>query len=211
MKEFYGKALMRKAEALEQMERWKEAGDVWKLCVEHGVGSSTAIQGRQRCEKALAPKPPASRTATPRPTPKPKPRSALSDLGAGVSGGEDSDAVKRLRAAHKEAEKADDEKFALSEKVEERIARWRDGKRDNLRALIGSLDGVMWEGSGWKTVGMHELVQNGKVKISYMKAIGKTHPDKLPQDASTEVRMIAALVFATLNESWDRFKQQNGM
>ncbi len=34
---------------------------------------------------------------------------------------------------------------------------------------------------------------------------------QLPQDASTEVRMIAALVFATLNESWDKFKQQNGM
>jgi len=176
MKEFYGKALMRKAEALEQMERWKEAGDVWKRCMEHGVGSSTAIQGRQRCEKALAPKPPASRTATPKPVPKPKPKSALSDLGGG---GEDSDAVKRLREAHKEAEKADDEKFALSDKVEERIGRWRDGKRDNLRALIGSLDAVMWEGSGWKKVGMHELVQNNKVKVNYMKAIGKTHPDKV--------------------------------
>ncbi|KAH8796928.1 hypothetical protein F5882DRAFT_320353 [Hyaloscypha sp. PMI_1271] len=210
MKEFYGKALMRKAEALEQMERWKDAGDVWKLCVEHGVGASNAIQGRQRCEKALAPKPPASRTVTPRPTPKPKPKSALADL-SGAGAGEDSEAVKRLRAQHREAERADDEKFALSDKVEGRISQWRDGKRDNLRALIGSLDSVMWEGAGWKKVGMHELVQNNKVKINYMKAIGKTHPDKLPQDASTEVRMIAALVFATLNESWDKFKQQNGM
>lgn len=199
MKEFYGKALMRKAEALEQMERWKDAGDVWKLCVETGVGASTAIQGRQRCEKALAPKPPVSRTVTPRPTPKLKPKSALADLGGG--GGQDSEAVKRLREQHQAAERADDEKFALSDKVEERIGKWRDGKRDNLRALIGSLDSVMWEGSGWKKVGMHELVSNGKVKISYMKAIGKCHPDKLPQDASTEVRMIAALVFATLNES----------
>jgi hypothetical protein len=37
----------------------------------------------------------------------------------------------------------------------------------------------MWEGAGWKKVGMHELVQNNKVKIHYMKAIGKTHPDKV--------------------------------
>ncbi|KAF8851386.1 hypothetical protein BDZ45DRAFT_601522 [Acephala macrosclerotiorum] len=208
MKEFYGKALMRKAEALEQMEQWKNAGDVWKMCVEHGVGGSTAIQGRTRCEKALAPKPPPSRTATPKAIPRPKP-SALSDLGP--SAGEDSAAVKRLREANQAAEKADDEKFALSDKVEARISNWRDSKRDNLRALIGSLDSVMWEGAGWKKVGMHELVQNNKVKINYMKAIGKTHPDKLPQDASTEIRMIAALVFATLNESWDKFKQQNGM
>jgi hypothetical protein len=176
MKEFYGKALMRKAEALEQMERWKEAGDVWKICVEHGVGGSTAIQGRQRCEKALTPRPPPSRTATPKAIPRPKP-SALADLGPAA--GEDSAAVKRLREANIAAEKADDEKFALSDKVEQRISLWRDGKRDNLRALIGSLDNVMWEGAGWKKVGMHELVQNNKVKINYMKAIGKTHPDKV--------------------------------
>ncbi|PVH73770.1 hypothetical protein DL98DRAFT_500745 [Cadophora sp. DSE1049] len=209
MKEFYGKALMRKAEALEQMERWKDAGDVWKMCVEHGVGASTAIQGRTRCEKALAPKPPPSRISTPKAAPRPAPRpSALSDLGP--SGG-DSAAVKRLREANANAEKADDEKFALSDQVEARIGAWKNGKEDNLRALIGSLENVMWEGSGWKKVGLHELVLNNKVKIHYMKAIGKTHPDKLPQDASTEVKMIAALIFAALNESWDSFKKQNGM
>ncbi|PSS23388.1 hypothetical protein M430DRAFT_136280 [Amorphotheca resinae ATCC 22711] len=208
MKEFWGKALMRKAEALEQMEKWREAGEVWRTCVEGGVGGATAIQGRTRCEKALAPKPPPSapKTITPRPTP--KPRSALQDLGPA---GGDSAAVERLRAANKAAEKADDEKFALTDKVDEKISRWRDGKRDNLRALIGSLDMVMWEGSSWKKVGMHELVTNGKVKINYMKAIAKCHPDKLPQDASTETKLIAATVFSTLNESWDKFKEQNGM
>lgn len=177
MKEFYGKALMRKAEALEHLEKWKEAGDVWKLCVEHGVGASTAIQGRQRCEKSLAPKPPPSRTATPKVVTRPKPKTALADLGSTT--GEDSAAVKRLREANVAAEKADDEKFALSDKVESKISLWRDGKRDNLRALLGSLDNVMWDGAGWKKIGMHELVQNNKVKINYMKAIGKTHPDKV--------------------------------
>jgi hypothetical protein len=175
MKEFWGKALMRKAEALEQMEKWKEAGEVWKMCVEGGVGNATAIQGRTRCEKALAPKP----ASTPRPVvsrPKPKPKSALSELGSQAP---DSEAVERLRAANKAAEKADDEKFALADQVDEKISRWRDGKRDNLRALIGSLDMIMWEGSAWKKVGMHELVTNGKVKINYMKAIGKCHPDKV--------------------------------
>lgn len=178
MKEFYGKALMRKAEALEHLERWKEAGDAWKLCVEHGVGASTAIQGRQRCEKALAPKPQPLRTPAPKLAPKPKPKSALSDLGP--SQGEDSAAVKRLREANVAADKADDEKFALSDKVDTKISLWRDSKRDNLRALLGSLDNVMWEGAAWKKIGMHELVQNNKVKINYMKAIGKTHPDKVP-------------------------------
>ena len=111
--------------------------------------------------------------AAPRPAPRP---SALSDLGP--SGG-DSAAVKRLREANANAEKADDEKFALSDQVEARIGAWKNGKEDNLRALIGSLENVMWEGSGWKKVGSHELVSNNKVKIHYMKAIGKTHPDKV--------------------------------
>ncbi|KAK7751224.1 auxilin-like clathrin-binding protein required for normal clathrin function [Diatrype stigma] len=206
MKDLYGKVLTRKAEALEQMEKWSEAGDVWQQSVEAGVGGANAITGRQRCQKALAPKP----KATPRPVQAAKPRpspSAMADLGPQKS----SEAVQRLKEANKAAEAADEEKFALSEKVDARISAWRDGKRENLRALLGSLDQVLWEGSGWKKVGLHELVMANKVKIHYMKAIAKCHPDKLPQDANTEVRLIAATVFATLNESWDKFKADNGL
>ncbi|KAI3321902.1 hypothetical protein HD806DRAFT_502259 [Xylariaceae sp. AK1471] len=206
MKDLYGKALSRKAEALEQMEKWADAGNVWQQCVESGVGGPNAIAGRARCQKALVPKP----KPTPRPVPAAKPRpkpSAMSDFAPTKS----SEAVQRLREANKAAEAADDEKFALGEKVDARIGAWRDGKRDNLRALLGSLDQVLWENSGWKKVGLHELVMANKVKIHYMKAIAKCHPDKLPQDASTEVQLIAATVFATLNESWDKFKADNGL
>lgn len=174
MKDLYGKALSRKAEALEQMEKWADAGTVWQQCVEVGVGGPNAIAGRQRCQKALAPKP--------KPTPKPvnavKPRPKVS-ASSSLNPQKSSEAVQRLREANKAAEAADDEKFALSEKVDAKIAAWRDGKRDNLRALIGSLDQVLWEGSGWKKVGLHELVIANKVKIHYMKAIAKCHPDKV--------------------------------
>lgn len=177
MKELYGKALTRKAEALEQMEKWADAGVVWQACVESGVGGPTAIAGRQRCQKALAPKPaakpatprPAAAAASKRPTPAARPKAPAKD----------SEAVLRMQAANKAAENADAEKFALSDKVDARIAGWRDGKRENLRALLASLDSVLWEGSGWKKVGLHELVVANKVKIVYMKAIAKTHPDKV--------------------------------
>ncbi|KAI6248955.1 UBA domain-containing protein [Erysiphe necator] len=208
MKIFYGKALLRKAEALEQMERWKDAGEIWKKCVEQGIGGSTAAEGRTRCEKLLDHKPSiilngvrSQINSRPRPARKPSFR---------MNNG-DSAAIKRLREANEKAELADNQKLELIDKVDARIALWKDGKSDNLRALLGSLDAVLWEGSGWKNVGLHELIQNNKVKIHYMKAIGKTHPDKLPQDASMEVRMIAAQIFATLNECWDTFKKQNGM
>lgn len=176
MKDLYGKALTRKAEALEQMEKWADAGLVWQACVEGGFGGPTAIAGRQRCQKALAPKPkPVSKPATPRPTPRATPRPSAS---AALSQ-KDSEAVTRLQAANQAAEAVDAEKFALSDQVDARIAAWRDGKRDNLRALLSSLDAVLWEGSGWKKVGLHELVMANKVKINYMKAIAKTHPDKV--------------------------------
>ncbi|KAM0452230.1 hypothetical protein ACHAPV_008743 [Trichoderma viride] len=203
MKELYGKALSRKAEALEQMERWADAGTVWKQCVEAGVGGPTAVKGRQRCQDALAPKP----KAAPRPAAKPRPQPSA----ASRAPQKDSEAVTRLREANQAAAKEDDEKFALADKVDAKVSAWRDGKRENLRALLASMDSVLWENSGWKKVGLHELVMANKVKISYMKAIAKTHPDKLPQDASTEVRLIAGLVFSTLNESWDKFKADNGL
>lgn len=174
MKEYFGKALMRKAEALEQMERWADAGAVWKEAVEAGVGAATAIQGRARCEKALAPKPkpsaPKAAPARPRP-------SAINDLKPAST--QSTAAVNRLREANKAAEKADDEKFALSDAIEARIEKWKGGKADNLRALLGSLDQVLWPEAGWKKVGLHELVVNNKVKIIYMKAIAKVHPDKV--------------------------------
>ncbi|KAL9471198.1 hypothetical protein ACSS6W_009139 [Trichoderma asperelloides] len=203
MKELYGKALSRKAEALEQMERWADAGTVWKQCVEAGVGGATAVKGRQRCQDALAPKP----KPAPRPAAKPRPQPSA----ASRAPQKDSEAVTRLREANQAAAKEDDEKFALADKVDAKVSAWRDGKRENLRALLASMDSVLWENSGWKKVGLHELVMANKVKISYMKAIAKTHPDKLPQDASTEVRLIAGLVFSTLNESWDKFKADNGL
>jgi len=176
MQEYWGKALTRKAEALEQMERWKDAGAVWREAVEAGVGGVTAVQGRQRCEKALAPKP---KPSAPRQQPKPpqKPNSALNDLTPTII--QNTAAVNRLRAANLAAEKADDEKFALSDSVDARVSKWRDGRKDNLRALLGGLDQVLWDGSGWKKVGMHELVINSKVKIVYMKAVARVHPDKV--------------------------------
>lgn len=181
MKDFFGKALMRKAEALEQLERWEDAAQAWKLAVESGHGGGTSIQGRNRCEKAAGISKPPSKPAAPvkkRPTPTPKKTSALSDLsGRAVSG--DSEAVSRLRQANEAAERADEEKFALTESVDAKIAAWRNGKQDNLRALLGSLDTVLWPESGWKKIGLSELVLPNKVKIQYMKGIAKVHPDKV--------------------------------
>ncbi|KAF2841322.1 hypothetical protein M501DRAFT_1014127 [Patellaria atrata CBS 101060] len=217
MKEFYGKALMRKAEALEHMEKWTDAGKIWQEAVEAGVGGSVSIQGRNRCEKAAGGGNQQARaSSTLRPTVKkaspPRP-SALSEPSRrpALSTAASAEAVKKLRAANAAAEKVDDEKFALADQVDSKLIAWKGTKADNLRALLGSLDSVLWAEAGWKKVGMSDLVMPNKVKIVYMKAIAKVHPDKIPSTATTEQRMISASVFSTLNEAWDKFKKDNNL
>ena len=87
--------------------------------------------------------------------------------------------MKKLKAANAAAEKADDEKFALSDQVDAKLIAWKGTKADNLRALLGSLDKVLWPEAGWNKVNMGDLVMPNKVKIIYMKAIAKVHPDKV--------------------------------
>jgi hypothetical protein len=186
MKDFYGKALMRKAEALEQLEKWGDAARVWKLAVEAGHGGSTSIQGRGRCEKAAGiskptPKPSAPARRPPAPAPKKK-TIALDDLQGGSSASKSAssfEAVNRLREANQEAERNDEEKFALTDSVDARLTAWKGGKQDNLRALLASLDTVLWPEANWKKINMSELIMPSKVKIQYMKGIAKVHPDKV--------------------------------
>ncbi|KAL2859690.1 hypothetical protein BJX68DRAFT_117746 [Aspergillus pseudodeflectus] len=216
MKDFYGKALMRKAEALEQLEKWAEAAHVWKLAVEAGHGGSTSIQGRTRCEKAAGISKPASKPSAPArqpPAPAPKKKtSALDDLQGGSSKSALSfEAVNRLREANQAAERNDEEKFALTDSVDARLTAWKGGKQDNLRALLASLDTVLWPEANWKKINMSELIMPSKVKIQYMKGIAKVHPDKIPTNATTEQRMIAGAVFGILNEAWDKFKAENNL
>ena len=52
-----------------------------------------------------------------------------------------------------------------------------------------------------------DLVLDNKVKIYYMKAVAKTHPDKINSNESTENKMIANGVFITLNEAWEHLRK----
>jgi len=178
MKDFYSRALTRKAEALESLEKWVDAGNVWREAVEAGVGGLVAVRGRDRCEKALQPTQPAARPA--QAAPKSTTSARMGPVRpAPTTAAKSTEAVQKLRAANIAAEQADDERFALSDSVSARIEGWRGGKADNLRALLGSLETVLWTEAGWKKVGMSELVLPNKVKIVYMRAIARVHPDKV--------------------------------
>ena len=188
--ELWGKAMTRRAEALEQLERWNDAAIAWRDCVEAGVGGSTSIQGRSRCEKAAGNSNASTqkrrtevRKATPASSAISRPASSKPSLRPPSSAvkQQSAQAVSRLRALNAAAERADDEKFALADSVSARVDGWRKGKETNIRALLASLDTVLWDGNDWKKVGMSELIAPGKVKINYQKGIAKVHPDKVSE------------------------------
>jgi len=90
-----------------------------------------------------------------------------------------SEALARVRTANIAQEAEDQARHDLKDIVDARLEMWRAGKETNLRALIASLDTVLWPELGLQKVGMAELVSPGQVKVRYTKAIAKLHPDKV--------------------------------
>ncbi|KAK3809139.1 MAG: hypothetical protein J3Q66DRAFT_353057 [Benniella sp.] len=241
LKDQLGKALMRRAMAHENLEKYKEARDDWAKLRELEPGHRNAAEGHRRCEKALAVMNGAgdkSSSSTSAKRPGPPPSSSVQSSAARSNGsGSNSSPMQDIMAAHRQSnseaklkadlnrsegvsklrqtaaqqEREDDERLRLTDQVDRKMVTWKSGKEDNIRALLASLGSVLWEGAAWKPVGMHELVTPSQVKINYMKAIAKMHPDKLSSSTTVEQRMMANTIFSTLNSAWDAFKTQNNM
>ncbi|KAK3836122.1 MAG: hypothetical protein J3R72DRAFT_387739 [Linnemannia gamsii] len=232
LKDQMGKALMRRATAHENLEKYKEARDDWAKLKELDPGHRNAAEGQRRCEKAIALVNGGGADGFAQPAAKKPAVSAARQGGMSASSPmqdmfvsqrrtnndakvkaelERSEGVSKLRQSAAKQEKDEDEKLRLTDQVEMKMTMWKSGKEDNIRALISSLGSVLWEGVGWKPVGLHELVTPSQVKIKYMRAIGKMHPDKLSASTTIEQRMMANTIFSTLNSAWDAFKVQNNM
>lgn len=182
------KALRRRAEAYEGKEKWDAARQDWETLAGMewaGKNRNEAVRGIGRCKRMLsadvdtsASSAPASRPAPSASAPKPKPKPIPVRRGPTPP----SQALNRVREANQVAEAEDQAKHELKDVVDGRLTAWKDGKETNIRALIASLDTVLWPELGWQKVGMHELVTPAQVKIRYTKAIAKLHPDKVNLD-----------------------------
>lgn len=124
---------------------------------------------------------PASQPSSRRPPPqlKPKPPRLSARPPPPSSSTKPSVALTQLRNANQAQEAEDQAKYELKDSVDGKIMNWKGGKETNLRALIASLDLVLWQELGLQKVGMAELVTPNQVKIRYTKAIAKLHPDKV--------------------------------
>jgi len=202
------KATVKRAQAYEMGEKWKLALEDWErvlgfdasLSSTAAASKAQASEGVRRAKRALeggdkpasAP-PPKPKAPTPAARPAPKPVDVSKSA-----------AVSEMRAAAALAEKEDTERLALKDSVDARIDAWKAGKETNLRALIASLDTVLWDEilAGGLKVGMHQLVTEKQVKIKYMKVVARLHPDKLSTTKTTvEQRMLASATFGVLSEA----------
>ncbi|KAJ8899338.1 hypothetical protein K2173_018312 [Erythroxylum novogranatense] len=95
------------------------------------------------------------------------------------------------------------------EKAHVEIKRWAAGKEGNLRALLSTMQYVLWPECGWQPVSLTDLITAAAVKKAYRKATLCIHPDKVQQKgANIQQKYIAEKVFDLLKEAWNKFNSE---
>ncbi|XP_010270274.1 PREDICTED: auxilin-related protein 2-like [Nelumbo nucifera] len=101
------------------------------------------------------------------------------------------------------------ERHRIAETLDVEIKRWAAGKEGNLRALLSTLQYVLWPECGWQPVSLTDLITSASVKKVYRKATLCIHPDKVQQKgANLQQKYIAEKVFDLLKEAWNKFNSE---
>ncbi|KAF7834122.1 auxilin-related protein 2-like [Senna tora] len=101
------------------------------------------------------------------------------------------------------------ERHRIAETLDFEIKRWAAGKEGNLRALLSTLQYVLWPECGWQPVSLTDLITGASVKKVYRKATLCIHPDKVQQKgANLQQKYIAEKVFDLLKEAWNKFNSE---
>ncbi|KAL2508114.1 Auxilin-related protein 1 [Forsythia ovata] len=102
-----------------------------------------------------------------------------------------------------------EERHRIAETLDIEIKRWAAGKEGNLRALLSTLQYVLWAECGWQPVSLTNLITGASVKKVYRKATLCIHPDKVQQKGATlQQKYIAEKVFDLLKEAWNKFNSE---
>ncbi|XP_020234964.1 auxilin-related protein 2 [Cajanus cajan] len=116
-------------------------------------------------------------------------------------------AEKNQRDLQSQREQA--ERHRVAETLDFEIKRWAAGKEGNLRALLSTLQYVLWPECGWQPVSLTDLITAAAVKKVYRKATLCIHPDKVQQKgANIQQKYIAEKVFDLLKEAWNKFNSE---
>ncbi|XP_023738676.1 auxilin-related protein 2 [Lactuca sativa] len=108
-----------------------------------------------------------------------------------------------------QSQREQEEKDRISDSLDIEIKRWAAGKEGNLRALLSTLQYVLWPGCGWQPVSLTDLITGANVKKAYRKATLCIHPDKVQQKgANVQQKYVAEKVFDLLKEAWNKFNSE---
>lgn len=108
-----------------------------------------------------------------------------------------------------QSQREQEERSRISETLDIEIKRWAAGKEGNLRALLSTLQYVLWPGCGWQPVSLTDLITGANVKKAYRKATLCIHPDKVQQKgANLQQKYVAEKVFDLLKEAWNKFNSE---
>ncbi|XP_062197265.1 auxilin-related protein 2-like [Phragmites australis] len=101
------------------------------------------------------------------------------------------------------------ERDRIGDTLDFEIKRWSAGKEGNLRALLSTLQYILWPECGWQVVSLTDLITGAAVKKQYRKATLCIHPDKVQQKGATlQQKYIAEKVFDILKEAWNKFNSE---
>lgn len=195
------KSLSRKAQSLEHLEKYADAITEYNTLLRidsNGKTTSQTQQGLARCRKSIndadkieqaSKRQPSSSNGQSSGSSNPfsvdfDPITAAAAAPASAPAVskidvDKSQAVKQMRANAAKQSAEEEERLKITDDVDRRLQGWKHGKENNLRALLASLDTVLWSEATWKGANMSELIDPKRCKIVYMKAIAKVHPDKV--------------------------------
>ncbi|CAN6679359.1 unnamed protein product [Malus baccata var. baccata] len=118
-------------------------------------------------------------------------------------------AVADMNQRDRKTQQEQEDRRRIAENLDIKIKSWSYGKEGNMRALLSSLQSVLWAESGWEPVSLTDLITSGSVKKVYRKATLCVHPDKVQQKgASLEQKYTAEKVFDILKEAWNKFNKE---
>ncbi|KAL6949844.1 hypothetical protein ACO0QE_000507 [Hanseniaspora vineae] len=197
-KDIWWKIVLKKAEILEQQEKFEQSLALYKDLISKGFTTKKIIDAKQRCDKVVNP----VQRKTPIPSAK-KPEAKSASTSPKL--------VKAANTSQSKAKNLDDEKFKLHDQVQGQISAWSAGHESDLRYLLANLHAVLKFGN-WKSVNPQDLIIPRKCKIVYLKAVAKTHPDKInTKTVSLENQMLASNIFMVLTKAWESFKIENSI
>ncbi|KAI0519165.1 hypothetical protein KFK09_006607 [Dendrobium nobile] len=101
------------------------------------------------------------------------------------------------------------EREMIAEELDIKVKQWAAGREGNLRALISTLQDVLWPECEWKPVSLGNLMTSASVKKAYGKAALCIHPDKVQQKGATlRQKFVAEKVFYLLTEALNKFSSE---